>query len=125
MQTDQGLQAARSPIEAFGAMVDAYATVLATNRELLAVAGRNLDHLPDADRTRIRRRQVDYRQRAQSILMQVRPDLDDGMARTMLIGAYALAGQVSLASRTASTPAIAALMTTFLMAQPSTADAAA
>ena len=119
--TDRALARAVSAESALRILAESYAEAIATNREIVAVAARDIRHLPDPDRQRIRRRQEDYRQRADAVLLQLRPELSEAEARTLFVGAYALAGQVVLARRPPSLAHTADLMVTFLLAGPSTA----
>jgi AcrR family transcriptional regulator len=114
--TNRALSHAASPSEAIESLARSYAETIVTNIDIMAMAAREISNVPDADRARIRRRQQDYRQRAEAVLLGVRPTLTDADAHTLLAGAYALVSEVAHARDTPSTESIAQLMVTFLCA---------
>lgn len=113
--TDRALARAKSPREAIEALARAYAETIVTNLDILTVAARELDNLPAGDRARIRRRQQDYRQRAEAVLLELRPTLSDADARTLLAGAYALVREVARGRNAPPVDSIARLMVTFVL----------
>ncbi len=86
---------AETPADALGGLVTAHVDFALRDRALIRVYDQEADHLPDADRARIRRTQRDYADVWVGALRAVRPDLSADAARAAVHAAFGLVNSVA------------------------------
>ncbi|MBM3659673.1 MAG: TetR/AcrR family transcriptional regulator [Actinobacteria bacterium] len=89
------VDATPSAAEALDALVEAHVAFALRNRNLIRVYDQEADHLPDADRRRIRRAMRTYAEEWVRVLRSVRPGLDEPTARTQVHAAFGLVNSVA------------------------------
>jgi AcrR family transcriptional regulator len=116
--TDQALSEATSAHDALERLARSYVRVAFDNPDLLAVASRDNQALPEPDRARIGRRRSDHVSLWADVLRELRPDLHELQAQTLVLSSFAMIQQITLgpAASAPSVDATAALAVTFLTA---------
>jgi AcrR family transcriptional regulator len=116
--TDQALSDATSAQDALERLAGSYVQVAVDNPDLLAVASRDNQALPELDRTRIGRRRSDHVSLWADVLRELRPELHEAQAQALVLSSFAMIQQIALgpAASAPSIDAAAALAVTFLTA---------
>ncbi|GMU79958.1 MAG: TetR family transcriptional regulator [Acidimicrobiia bacterium] len=81
--------------DALDALVTTHVDFALRDRNLIRVYDQEADHLPAADRRRIRRAMRAYAEQWVRVLRTVRPDVDDAAARTAVHAAFGLVNSVA------------------------------
>ncbi|MGW6458956.1 TetR/AcrR family transcriptional regulator, partial [Streptomyces sp. NPDC055078] len=92
----KALEGARSPEEALNLATRAYVTAAFAEPDAVAVAAREGEALPDGDRLRMADRRDAVHEGRGAVLAQVRTDLDEHEARTLVAGADAAVQEMAL-----------------------------
>jgi AcrR family transcriptional regulator len=123
--SDVALDAAGSASEALDGLVAAYIETAFSMTDLIVVAGREGRELAGRDRARVARRRAEQRHTWAEVLLQVRPELSEAEARTLVAASFSLVHRLALGRRDDSPTraAAASLATAFLLAPPAAASA--
>jgi AcrR family transcriptional regulator len=117
--TRQALNRASGPEDALRQVLHAYAQAVLSHTDIIAVAGREFDALPESDRAHLAPRSEDLRDLCAVVVAEVRDDLAREEARLLLDAARTAAQETALlpAARRPQTDTLADLMTNFLLAR--------
>jgi hypothetical protein len=99
-------------------VLHAYAEVVLSHTDIIAVAGREFDALPDSDKEHLSPRSEDLRDLCAAVLAEVRGDLTRDEARLLFDPARTAAQETTVlpADRRPQIGTLADLMTHFLLA---------
>jgi AcrR family transcriptional regulator len=115
--TNQALDQAGSAREALLLFAGFFAETVMSNLDIVVVAGRETEALPEGGRARVARAQADFRQRWAVVLVELRPDLTQPEARALLAASFAAVEDVAVERQAGkpSTESVADLMLRFLL----------